>query len=206
MKRVVAFGCSCTYGHGLPDCFTPPDRPGSQPSKFVWPSVLSSELGLECDNRSRPGASNLEILENILNYNYKEGDAVFVMWTFHEREMLYTDNLERMYLHTGSQEEIQKNWLTLHTDTDFRMRSWFYMYTAHLHLTSLNVKFYFLNINFDKIFHSLRPKWAEKITFLAPNLNMLAKRYPKALDNMHPGPIPQILVAKRIITELNRNE
>ena len=206
MTRLVAFGCSCTYGYGLPDCFTPPDVPGTIPSKFAWPSLVAEKLNLECDNTSRPGASNFEILDNILNYQFEESDTVVVMWSFHERDMLFENNLERTYLHIGNVGELAEKWLSIHSDADFRMRSWFNMYTAYLHLSSLNVKFYFLNLLFDQRFHDLRPKWSEKITFLKPNLNYLSKQYPKALDNKHPGLIPHMLVAKRILEEIRNNE
>lgn len=202
MSRLVAFGCSYTYGYGLPDCFIPPNSPGTDPSIYSWASIVAKGLKLSCDNKSRPGASNFEILEKILSYEYEPDDTVIVMWSFHEREMLYTDNLERVYLHTGSTQDVQSKWLSIHTDTDFRMRTWIYTYTAHLHLESLNVKFHFLNVDFDKLFHDLKPKWAEKVKFLKPNLHFLGKCYTLGLDNKHPGIIPHAIVAKNILKEL----
>ena len=44
MDRLVAFGCSYTYGHGLPDCIMAKGRAGKRPSKFAWPYLLAKKL------------------------------------------------------------------------------------------------------------------------------------------------------------------
>jgi len=59
--RLIAFGCSYTYGAGLEDCFTPPIGHGPIPSKFAWPQLVANELNMECINMSSSGASNKEI-------------------------------------------------------------------------------------------------------------------------------------------------
>ena len=41
MSRLVVFGCSHTYGHGLRDCYDPlTGHPGPQPSLQAWPARL----------------------------------------------------------------------------------------------------------------------------------------------------------------------
>ena len=57
-KRLITFGCSNTYGHGLPDCHVPPNEAGPNPSKVAWPQLLADRRGLECVNLGQPGGSN----------------------------------------------------------------------------------------------------------------------------------------------------
>lgn len=88
--RLVAFGCSHTYGHGLPDCYVPIMKGkktvgmqyGPVASNLAWPKLLANLKNIECDNRGVPGASNKEILYNILNYNFTSNDCVYVLWTY----------------------------------------------------------------------------------------------------------------------------
>jgi len=68
MKKIVTFGCSVTYGHGLPDCHIAPDMPGKSPSKLAWPSLVANQANVQLSNQGKCGASNLEILYNILKY------------------------------------------------------------------------------------------------------------------------------------------
>ncbi len=83
--RLIAFGCSLTYGAGLSDCFVPPNGPGPFPSKKAWPFLIANALDIECINQSRPGASNKEIWQNIVSFNFQKDDIVFVMWSYPER-------------------------------------------------------------------------------------------------------------------------
>ena len=70
--RVIAFGCSFTFGHGLPDCFNPPKNPGKAPSKYAWPSLVANELNVKCINKSLPGSSNKRIWHNIGKFKFKK--------------------------------------------------------------------------------------------------------------------------------------
>jgi hypothetical protein len=69
-RRLVTFGCSFTYGQGLPDCPTGVEAP----SQYSWPYLLSSQLDRQLVNRGIPGASNLQILNEILNFEFEETD------------------------------------------------------------------------------------------------------------------------------------
>jgi hypothetical protein len=49
--RLIAFGCSNTYGEGLEDCWIPEFRKhGPKPSKVAWPQILADKMGRECVN------------------------------------------------------------------------------------------------------------------------------------------------------------
>lgn len=98
-NRVIAFGCSNTYGYGLQDCYEGKNKkePGLYASSYAWPSILSGLLNLNIINMSSPGASNKEIWHEIVNFEFEPTDLVFTMWTgFYRWCTLASDNLSRI--------------------------------------------------------------------------------------------------------------
>lgn len=93
MARLVAFGCSTTYGHGLPDCTVGMDA-GPEPSKFAWPNILAEKLGRTPVNLSKPGAGNTEILWKMFNFDFEPDDLCIVIWSYFTRSefFMYTDD------------------------------------------------------------------------------------------------------------------
>ena len=92
MPRLIAFGCSNTYGQGLEDCYVPPG-PGPRPSKTAWPNTLGNLLNCsEVINQSAPGASNKLIWKTIVDFNFKQDDLVFIMWSHLERHCFFTND------------------------------------------------------------------------------------------------------------------
>lgn len=86
MPRLVTFGCSFVYGHGLPDCYMKFNRgAGPNPSKYAWPNLLAKRLGYECVNLSRPGSGNLQIFMEILHTKFLPDDLVIIAWSFFPR-------------------------------------------------------------------------------------------------------------------------
>ena len=87
MNRLLAFGCSHTYGESLPDCLPPKGfvAPMPPPSQFAWPNLLAKKLNRECVNLASCGASNKQIHYNIVNTNFENDDLVLVLWTQHSR-------------------------------------------------------------------------------------------------------------------------
>jgi hypothetical protein len=74
INKIVALGCSYTYGHGLDDCIDPDDilKPGSNPSNFAWPNQLAKHLGVrKVLNLSHPGSS-MKYALHILAHNKHE--------------------------------------------------------------------------------------------------------------------------------------
>jgi hypothetical protein len=95
MTRLIAYGCSYTYGHSLEDCVDPNNLalPGDKPSAFAYPQQIADALGIdECINRAVPGSGNLNILLKLLEYDYKPDDVVIVMWTNFYRSALIQEN------------------------------------------------------------------------------------------------------------------
>ena len=91
ITRIVAGGCSFTFGHELSD-----DQNGKVPSQKTWAPRLAKETGIEqyvCT--AHPGAGNSGIARRVFKqitnnnpYNHKaisEVGAVVVMWSFNSR-------------------------------------------------------------------------------------------------------------------------
>lgn len=85
MNRIVAFGCSHTYGHGLEDCWTASGKPGKEPSKLVWPEILGNMNNVPVVNKSIPGGSVFSTSHSIEAFKFKQGDYVFILWPDYNR-------------------------------------------------------------------------------------------------------------------------
>ena len=86
-KTLVAFGDSCTYGHGLKDCIASDGiNPGKWPSKFAWPTHLAGEwIDMQVGNLGIPGASNKEIWNKIMNTKLDSNNLVVIGWSLYNR-------------------------------------------------------------------------------------------------------------------------
>ncbi len=198
MNRLIAFGCSYTFGHSLEDCYLGNGRPGVVASKLAWPELLAQKLERRCVNLSQSGSSNLEILQEVLNFNFQEDDLVIVQWSFKNRDGIFHPT--RKLIQVGPWEEYEnlREWTKVHTPYDLKMRSLLQMHHAHTYLKSLNLKFNFLGIEEQE--HG--PKWFKDIEFLKTNFNDVQDKFPKALDNYHAGKECHAFVANSIYEEI----
>ena len=97
--KLVTFGCSFTYGHGLSDCIAADGSNGPIASEQAWPSLLGKLTGMEVDNASKPGSGNLMITKAIVDYSkYTKDTVVVIMWSNNDRETIY-DNEGKEKLH-----------------------------------------------------------------------------------------------------------
>lgn len=90
MSRLLCFGDSFTFGHGLPDAEDYYDDLGNyvvitEPSGYSWPAVLAKLTEQNLVNAGSTGASNREIWHTILCTHFEPTDDVVVMWTHHHR-------------------------------------------------------------------------------------------------------------------------
>ena len=88
MSRLLCFGDSFTFGHGLPDAVwshLDDNEPVETPSKYSWPSKLAAMMDLEVVNAGSPGASNKEIWDTILRTKFTRDDRVCIMWSHTHR-------------------------------------------------------------------------------------------------------------------------
>tara|TARA_B110000977_G_scaffold36752_1_gene49339 strand:- start:712 stop:1434 length:723 start_codon:yes stop_codon:yes gene_type:complete len=95
MKRLIVFGCSNTYGEGLPDCR---GRPGGRASILGWPNQLATLMGISTViNFGIGGASNKHISDSLLNkagadFFNPDTDVVVFLWSYFCRHCIFQDN------------------------------------------------------------------------------------------------------------------
>jgi len=89
IKRLVTFGCSNTYGHGLADCYNSNGTPGPNPSIQAWPFLFAQKYKLGVSNEAEPGISNKQIYKKILEYSFRKGDLVIVLWSYINRHCIF---------------------------------------------------------------------------------------------------------------------
>lgn len=141
---LVAFGCSFTFGQGLPDIHHTPLHIAS-PSIHAWPQKLAEKLNSQSINKGIPGSGNLEIFNQIINYPFNEDDICVILWSQFVRHDFFRFSSgglgyrvdEEVFLKTNAIEE--ENWLI-----DNRIKNWLTIHHASLYLKTLNIKYYSL--------------------------------------------------------------
>ena len=183
MNRLIALGCSLTYGHGLPDCHIPPNLPGPKPSTMGWPNMLGSKMDRNTINLGIYGASNLNILWQLLNYKFEKNDFCVTIWSFFNRIDIRKIQKEPSILAELYDDEMYKN-LILEKGYQFHtaIRNYMIFQHASLYLESKKIPYYFVILDGyeSQIPSSLLVKNLDR-----PKRNLLF--VDKALDNSHPG-------------------
>lgn len=142
MSRLITFGCSYTYGTGLIDCQSTKifsfSRRNSKPSNMGWAAQLNKKLGTSLINKSFPGSSNFEILYEVLQFDYKQGDIVVIMWSHYLRDLFFTKFFKipdlRRRLGLWKTSGLSRKWIQQMSQQDYLMKSWIYMQHADLYL------------------------------------------------------------------------
>lgn len=200
MSRLIAFGCSYTYGHGLEDCHVPPNSAGREPSKYAWPSLLGKMMDLDVVNCSNPGASNAHILWKLLNFDFTEQDICVVMWSHFGRypfgNLKYDHNIVEW---TGYWNILEK-YVTSLDQENLNVRNYILLHHAYLYLQSKNIKHAFMIGTSDVLSY-------EETNITIPSL--ISKKHITtlladiALDNAHPGPKTHANIAEEYYNKLN---
>lgn len=199
MNRLIAFGCSLTFGHGLPDCHIPPNHPKNSPSKYAWPAILASQLNRKCVNMANPGASNKRIWKTIIDFDYKPTDIVFILWSYPERSAILNKN-SIQNLGPWMDDTVSKSYYeNSYTDYDALVQSQLFISHANSFFKENNITVYNLIVNkcLKHIF-TLRGTTVPHVPLYL--YNDFQNYYPKALDNNHPGEECQIAFADSILT------
>jgi len=187
MSRLLAFGCSNTYGQGLRDCHVSTGEMPGVHSSFAWPSIVANKLDLTLSNQSHPGASNKEICNQILTNKFKETDTVVILWThwdrwciFHQDKALtkigpwLTHKLARLYY---------KNF---HDDYDNGLDFWLRVNYIYTFLEGLGVSQYHLTYSNIQRLVPQSPRW-NRVKFTPICFSNIKENYPAALDGLHPN-------------------
>jgi|TARA_B100001094_G_C18153449_1_gene785056 hypothetical protein len=208
MSKLVAFGCSLTFGSYLDDIH--PDN--NTPSKLAWPQVLGDLAGIPVDNQANPGASNKEIAHQILNYNFDPTDIVVVCWSFSDRFcIIRKDNMLRLGVwHANpkyfSSDELEREkqqvstafFTHMHDENDMSLNQHYCIHYANLFLNSKKIKNYHLMArNFMKKDY----KFFDTPMLTETDYLQLIVENPLALDNDHPGKQTHQLLAQEIFEE-----
>ena len=187
MSRLVAFGCSLTYGHGLPDCYIAPQNPGLSASKLAWPEIVAQQLNRTCVNMSTPGSSNKRIWHNILNFKFKKNDVAIVLWTYEERFSILNDKESVEDIGPWIESDITVAYYQhLYNSYDSLMQTKLYVSHANFLLKEKSVPVYNLkatkkNVDIFKLSGKIIPHIP---LYFCSNYK---HKYSKALDGKHPG-------------------
>jgi hypothetical protein len=199
MSRLIAFGDSFTYGHYLDDHQTQ-----------SWPARLGLKLGIDVVNKADPGSSNVEILAEVLNFEFEKDDLIIIGWTYVERDVVFKkDTLFKIgktsrFINYGKNRRLQawtddpvcEQWFNIFTDYDLGIKSGLHIHHAELFLDSLQLKqYHFLShIQSYNPFEN-SPKWIHKPKNL---INIIFKKVDLANDNNHPGILSHQLLADKL--------
>ena len=199
--RLLAFGCSLTYGHGLKDCYSgkKKDNPGPKPSAYSWPAILSNMLNRECVNLSTPGSSNKKICHKILSTTFRSNDIVFINWSYINRSCCITKD-EIIDLDLKGKGKLNAAFRNLSNYSDLVFMSTVFITYIDLYLQEQNIKHYHLIadkqfLQFEKI----------DVKVLESNIQNVRQKHRKALDNLHPGEDAHFEFATNICKEIKDN-
>ena len=200
MGRLIAFGCSCTYGQCLPDCQGGPDpmlppghfKPGPNASTMAWPSIAAGNLGMDCVNNGLPGNTNINIAMAILSWDWQTGDRAAVLWTYPDRDTIYTDDGNRDHLHAFMVDvphnERARSFYAAHDIRDLQLRSWMHQDLSARYLASRGVRFAMASIS-----HWTRHGYPGEDHRHISSDNFDCEWIDRASDELHPGPRQQAI-------------
>lgn len=198
MSRLITFGCSLAYGHGLSDCIKQPyNEPGETASQQAFPALVARKLNRECLNLSRPGASNKEIWNNAVNYNYHSKDIVVVHWTYPDRNIVYKDDNTIIELAPWN-DNTESKLFYKHFHSNRDTNDDFYQRLDQLNnlYTRLDLKFLFL-IPANK-YYSEQPSWCNAKIAEHSIEKLCRDNNDFALDKIHPGENSHFELARQI--------
>jgi len=177
--RLVAFGCSHTYGVGLEDCWLDIGGPGDlPPSKLAWPQLMANFLNRKCINASKWGSSNREIWHRIINFNFEPDDLIVVQWTYPNRDCIIRQDGVVEQLATWHDQDYVKRFLALTHDTyDKAILANTYIHHANMLVPNM--------YNFSTDIRTLSPTPSWQNTKILFDMNSIYVNSNKAIDGEH---------------------
>ena len=202
-KTLVAFGDSCTYGHGLKDCIASDGiNPGKWPSKFAWPTHLAGEwIDMQVGNLGIPGASNKEIWNKIMNTKLDSNNLVVIGWSLYNRScVIKKHTVEQIGIWQNSKSS--KSFFK-HMHDDYDMHLDFYLRANYVkkYLDSLDIENYHWRL--ETTLAENKPNW-NQVQFIDFDYHKIKKQYPLAEDNLHPGEKAHKKVAEVLFQHIKR--
>lgn len=199
MERLIAFGCSFTFGHGLSDCFRPPVDPGRRPSNKVWPNLIATHLKRKCINKSWPGSSNKRIWKSILDFKFKKDDIVFILWSFPERTAIFKETNKTVDIITSNSNN-ELYYKNFYDEYDSKTMMGLFISHANFYLESKNIKTFNLLVRKEYRDNLIKDQSINLVPYF---LGDMMHDYPLALDNSHPGEEFQKVFSNKVITHID---
>ena len=226
MPRLIACGCSHTYGESLPDCLTTRriEDPPPPPSQFAWPHVLAETLGIECLNRADGGASNKEISSQMLTTELNKDDIVVFLWTHHNRSCFFDIQNKTFWIKrlVPSYTQKRKNnprdrrvmnevyYKYLHTEDNSRHETLLYIDHSYKHLESLGIKNF--HFTFDRKdpyppfkYENMSSKLGELEHWFSAPVHNIELLMDTGADGFHPGVVAQADMAQKMFKIIEAN-
>ena len=211
MHRIVAFGCSNTYGQGLPDCYVDngrgPSEAGDTCSKYAYPQVIANRLGYDCVNLGVPGGSNRIIWHNIINFDFQPNDLVIMYWTYIDRYASITESRTVNLGMWSSMDPLCKAWqkynAVARSVQDRLLESLVHIDHANKYIQSKNIK----HMNMKTSRNDLKDTAPDWCTFKwdVKETEDLMVTQPLALDGLHMGSEAHQVIADRVIAAMFPN-
>lgn len=183
--RIVAFGCSYTYGHALPDCIEGEFKAGAEPSKYAWPQLLADHYVVPCENQGKCGGSNKEIWYRAINFPYQKNDIVLILWSHFDRFCVFMNCKKIHVIGPWLDNDKKTKGFYKHMYTERDAEYDFLLRANHLkaYLDRLGIiNFQMLTeprLNYDEPWNLVK--------FIDINFLTILRKYPRALDGKHPG-------------------
>jgi len=198
-SRLITFGCSLTFGHGLEDCYNYETRePGPNPSKFAYPNIVKDKLGFkELINLSKCGASNKYIAEQVISFDFLQNDVILIQWSFIERWHWWVDMQDNKQVHLGPWQKgkLAKDFYKYYWDEETSaIDNALVIDYTHLYLEKLDNKFY-------TMIGSNTVKAPVQHAKFLPCVFSEHRGVDLALDKSHPGPKAHKTFAEELIIE-----
>jgi len=186
MPRLVAFGCSITYGQFLSDNLN-----NEKPSDYAYPALIAKRLNLEIVNNAVIASGNLQILLDVLNFEFFPTDRVIIGWSYFSRydKLQFTDylgNTDILSMHSIDHKRAVLEELygvNKYYDYNNFFKNWLVVHHAHSYLSSKKIINHGVRLGFDNHPHTMVPKYIKELNFLNINLKFIDF----AQDSKHPG-------------------
>lgn len=193
-RRIFFFGCSHTYGVGLPDCY----KNQKKPSNLGWAAYIAKHLNGKYINKSSSGASNKLIWHKIKKTKFKPSDIVFVLWSYPSRGTIFTSPWTHIDLHHNSLDSPESNayYKYIYSIHDSLEMSKLFINDATNYLNKSGVTLYQ-----TVAFHRHKILFGD-IPHVPIYFSKHETAWPKALDNHHVGVEGNIAFANAFLNHI----
>lgn len=199
MSKLLAFGCSLTFGDGLPDVSNNDIKFQTRPSKFAWPNHLAKMLNVECLNFGRSAASNRLIWYTAINTSPQPNDIVVILWAGIGRDTVLKKNQKHSQIGHWMDNDISNAYFDyLYDEYDNKIDM--YLYMDHL-------DHYFKNQN---VYHVIQGKeFTEDFSWNSSRIldfyvDQIRIKFDYGWDNMHPNQEAHQAIAEKMFQEINK--